>query len=655
LKGTQPRRQPRGGHEQIMHESENWSQAILSGSGDVLTPDHVMRYGYVRWFVGAVCLVGVVLVGQLFQLQIVQGARNQALADGNRIRQTVMRAPRGAVYDRDNRLLARNVANFDLVAVPARLPTKAPERAVVYTLLASILKQTPEELQKMIEKDGRLSPATVLVKGDVDRDTALQLDERRSDMPGISLDTNPVREYLDNGLLAHFLGYTGRVSPEDLKSHPTYQQTDFVGKLALERAYEADLRGTDGAEQSEVDATGKPIKVLASKDAIPGNAVHLSLDFGLQKVFAENLAKQVQASGSGRGAGIALNPKTGKILAAVNIPSYDTNLFSRGIKQAEYQTLVNDPNKPLFNKVTSGGYPLASTVKPFVSAAALQEGIISTATTIEDKGKIDVPNIYDPSIVYTFKGWKPEGLGVVNVFRAISMSSDIFFYYIGGGYQGFRGLGVTKLLKYYQAFGFGQKTGLDIGDESAGSLPNPDKKKAQTGDAWTTGETYNISIGQGNIMASPLQLAVAVAAVANNGTLYKPQLVDKIVDPSGQTVREIKPVVASSLNVKPEYLEIVRQAMRQTMLEGTGCCSTNREVPVAVSGKTGTAETSSEGFDGKNPRTRPHAWFEAFAPSDNPEIVIVALVENSGEGAEFALPAVRDTLKWYFTVGKQSR
>jgi len=638
-----------------MHESENWSQAILSGSGDVLTPDHVMRYGYVRWFVGAVCLVGVVLVGQLFQLQIVQGARNQALADGNRIRQTVMRAPRGAVYDRDNRLLARNVANFDLVAVPARLPTKAPERAVVYTLLASILKQTPEELQKMIEKDGRLSPATVLVKGDVDRDTALQLDERRSDMPGISLDTNPVREYLDNGLLAHFLGYTGRVSPEDLKSHPTYQQTDFVGKLALERAYEADLRGTDGAEQSEVDATGKPIKVLASKDAIPGNAVHLSLDFGLQKVFAENLAKQVQASGSGRGAGIALNPKTGKILAAVNIPSYDTNLFSRGIKQAEYQTLVNDPNKPLFNKVTSGGYPLASTVKPFVSAAALQEGIISTATTIEDKGKIDVPNIYDPSIVYTFKGWKPEGLGVVNVFRAISMSSDIFFYYIGGGYQGFRGLGVTKLLKYYQAFGFGQKTGLDIGDESAGSLPNPDKKKAQTGDAWTTGETYNISIGQGNIMASPLQLAVAVAAVANNGTLYKPQLVDKIVDPSGQTVREIKPVVASSLNVKPEYLEIVRQAMRQTMLEGTGCCSTNREVPVAVSGKTGTAETSSEGFDGKNPRTRPHAWFEAFAPSDNPEIVIVALVENSGEGAEFALPAVRDTLKWYFTVGKQSR
>lgn len=640
--------------ERGLGDSEAWSAAILPGSGDAPRSEYSMQHVHIRWFLGLTGLAITVLLGQLFHLQVVQGARNQALADGNRVRQNVIRAPRGAIYDRKGTLLVRNVANFDLIIIPARLPKKEAERQEVYSRLSVLIQRPPEELRALIDKAGAQSPLPVLVQENVSRDMALAIEEKIRDLPGVDLDTNPVREYVENGLLSHFLGYTGRVSAEDLKAAPDYRPTDFIGKLGVERAYEKDLRGENGAEQTEVDATGKPIKVLAAKDPTAGNSLKLSIDFGLEKAMSEALTKQAEGSGGKRGAAVALNPRNGQILAAANYPSYDNNLFARGIKQSDYSSLLNDPNNPLFNKVTSGGYPIGSTVKPFISAAALQEKIIDTSTVIEDKGKIEVPNIYDPSIVYTFKGWESRGLGPVNIFKAIALSSDVFYYTVGGGYQGFRGLGVTKLLQYYEKFGFGQKTGLDIGDESAGYLPSPDKKKKASGESWELGDTYNISIGQGNMMASPLQLATALGAIANGGTIYKPQLVSEIVDENGQTVRKLAPQVARSGIVAQQYLDIVRQGMRQTMEPGgTGCCSTTREVPVPVSGKTGTAETSSEGLDGKNARTKPHAWFEAYAPSDNPEIVVVALVEYSGEGAQFALPVVRDTLKYYFTTGKQ--
>lgn len=393
--------------------------------------------------------------------------------------------------------------------------------------------------------------------------------------------------------------------------------------------------------------------MLAAKDPTAGNSLNLTINFGLQKAMSEALAREATTAGSGRGAAVAIDPRNGQILAAANYPNYDNNLFAKGIKQDVYQSLLNDPNRPLFNKVAGGNYPVGSTIKPFVSAAAFQENIINASTTVVDQGKLDIPNQYDPSIVYTFKGWKPEGLGTVDVYRAISMSSDIFYYMVGGGYQNFKGLGINRLLEYYKKFGFGTKTGLDIGDETAGYLPSPAIKKKNTGEDWYVGDTYNVSIGQGNFMASPLQLATALSTIANGGTLYKPYMVKEVVDENGKVVRELKPQVVRSDFIKPEYINMVQKGMRQTMESGTGCCSTNREVPVPVAGKSGTAETSSEGFDVKNKRSRPHAWFEAYAPYDKPEILVVALVEYSGEGAEFALPVVRDSLKWYFTEGKK--
>lgn len=638
--------------EQKITDSEAWSVAILPGSGENNSSSD-MSYTHLKWFIAAVGLVSMVLLGQLFNLQVVQGARNQSLADGNRIRQNVIRAPRGAIYDSRGELLARNVANFDLVAIAARMPKKTEERQKVYDRLSAITGQSADEIKRKVEKDGVASPLPTLIQESVPRDIALVVEEQKADLLGVDLDTNPIREYLDSGQLAHFLGYTGRVSTEDLEREETYRSTDYIGKVGIERAYEKDLKGDAGAEQSEVDATGKPIKVLAAKDPVAGNSLKLTVNFGLQKAMNEALAREVTAAGSGRGAAVAIDPRNGQILAATNYPSYDNNLFAKGIKQDVYQALLNDPNRPLFNKVAGGNYPVGSTIKPFVSAAAFQEKVINASTTIVDQGKLDVPNQYDPSIVYTFRGWKPEGLGTVDVYKAIAMSSDIFYYMVGGGYQSFKGLGINRLLDYYKKFGFGAKTGLDIGDETAGFLPSPGTKKKKTGEDWYVGDTYNVSIGQGNFMASPLQLATALSVIANGGTLYKPYMVKEVVDENGKVVREVKPQVVRSGFINPEYIAMVQKGMRQTMESGTGCCSTSREVPVPVAGKSGTAETSSEGFDVKNKRSRPHAWFEAYAPYEDPEILVVALVEYSGEGAEFALPVVRDTLKWYFTEGKK--
>lgn len=633
--------------EAKVRASEDWSSAILAGQegGRLEEP---LEGKFLHYFLFVIGLVALVLTFRLFDLQVVNGQRHRLLANGNRIRQKVIRAPRGAIYDRNHELLTRNVANFELVVVPSQLPAHPNDRATTYEQVSKLLNQPVDQIKQKAEANGLDYPQTILIADKLDREKALLLDEKARALVGFSVDTNPSREYLDNTLLAHFLGYIGRISAEELAKHPDYRGTDYIGKNGLEKAYESDLKGTDGSEQIEVDASGHQVRSLASTDAKAGNSLILSIDNGLEKKMAEYLQAEINRAGSGRGVALAMDPSNGQVLAAVNSPSYDNNLFANGIGQTDYQKLLNDPNKPLFNKATTGGYPVGSTIKPFVSAAALQEGVINTNTTVLDKGKLDVPNQYNPSIVYTFKGWKPEGLGVVNVVRALTWSSDIFYYMVGGGFEQFRGLGINKLLNYYHKFGFGRKTGIDIADESAGLVPNPDTKKARTGEGWFVGDTYNLSIGQGDLRATPLQLLTATSAVANGGTIYKPHLAKEIVSPDGQKVREIKPEAMDQNIIKSDYLKVVQQGMRGVVEEGTACCKFKAEVPVSVAGKTGTAETSSEGFDGKNPRTKPHAWFTAYAPADNPKIAIVVLIENSGEGADFAVPVARNTLKWYF-------
>ncbi len=653
LEGGSNRNELRLGRETSRHEE--WSEAILPADAQVETPEGETSRRPLMIFGMFGMLALAVLALRLFSLQVVAGNNNLALANGNRIRERVARAPRGIIYDRKRVVLARNQASYDVTVVPQLLPEDTAGRSAEYTRVGSMIGMSAADVQtkaevacKSHEPGCMTSPVSQLVMSGVPRDTALLLEQSASTLPGFALDVNPIREYSDDNLLSAFLGYTGRVNSDEAAADSVYGPTDLIGKLGLEKQYEAQLRGVNGGERTEVDAMGRPIRVLASRDPVSGNNVVLSVDLALERKFAESISKQMVLAGAKRAAGVAINPKTGEVLAAVSLPTYDNNKFSRGISQADYRSLVNDPGQPLFNKVISGAYPTGSIIKPLGASAALQEGIITKDTTITDTGQLDVVNPYDKSIHYIYKGWEHSGLGVMNLFSAIARSSDIYFYTIAGGFTNFTHyLGVDKLTGYYQKFGLGSRTGVDVPGETAGRVPTPDWKKQFSGQPWYTGDTYNIAVGQGDILASPLQMAMALGSIANGGTLYVPHFVSQIEDSNGKTVQTTKPEVVRQGFISGANLSLVRQAMRDTVSspQGTACCFMDRDVPVQVAGKTGSAETDP------NNNVLPHSWFEAYAPANDPQIVTVVLLEKAGEGAEYAVPATRETLAWYFTQG----
>lgn len=636
--------------EKRMRESEDWSAAILSGSSEKIQLEEPIRSPLYLLMIIAAISASLLLLSRLAYLQIITGEQHSLLANGNRVRTTSVAAPRGAIYDKNGIILARNNARFDLVVIPAQLPTDEKQREESYVLSSNLSGKSLAEIKSVVEQKGLKYTLPVVLAENISRETALNIEEHHSQLGGYSVDVNPTREYLDGGNLAPFIGYIGRISAEEYAQNPNYRPIDSIGKTGLEKGYETELRGEYGKEQSEVDASGLPVRALAKIDPKPGNSLVLSIDKNLEDVMASAVKSAVESAGTKAGAAVAVDPRNGQVLGAVNYPSYDGNLFAKGISQSQYNNLLNDPAKPLFNRVISGGYPIGSTIKPFISAAALETATINSNTTYNDTGKIEVPNEYNPSIVYTFKGWEPGGLGPVNVVRALTWSSDIFFYIVGGGYQNAKGVGATRLAEWYKKFGFGSKTGVDIGDEAAGFVPTPENKKTYSSDPWALGDTYNISIGQGDMRATPLQLAMATSAVANGGTLYKPHLAASIKDSSNNIVKNIPTEVISSNIASANTLNIIKQGMEGAVESGTACCSIKRDVAVKVAGKTGTAETSSQGFDGKNPTTKPHAWFSAYAPADNPKIVIVVLIENSGEGAAHAVPVANNILKWYFST-----
>jgi penicillin-binding protein 2 len=634
---------------------EEWTEAILPADVEAEGPEGETDRRPLAAF-GVIAAVALAILGlRLFSLQVIAGDKNLALANGNRIRERVERAPRGMIYDRNKVVLARNQASFDVTVVPQLLPRDAAARAREYGQVGAMIGMSGPDVAAKAEvtcqkhePDCLASPVPQLVAAGVDRDKALLVDQSSGSLPGFSLDVNPIRQYSDDNLLSVFLGYTGRVSAEEVKDTPDYGPTDLIGKLGIEKQYESVLRGTNGGERSEVDATGRPIRVLASRDPVPGENLVLSVDEGLQRKLAESITKQMGLAHAARAAGVAVNPKTGEVLAAVSLPSYDNNAFSRGISQSAYAALTGDPGQPLFNKVTSGAYPSGSIIKPLGASAALQEGIITPSTTINDTGQLDVVNPYDNSIHYIYKGWEHSGLGVVNLFSAIARSSDIYFYTIAGGFTNFtRYLGVEKLTSYYQKFGLGARSGVDVPGETKGRVPTPEWKKKFSGLPWYTGDTYNIAVGQGDLLVSPIQMAMAVSAIANGGSLLKPHFVSQVTDANGKVVSSTQAEVIRRDFVSPENLALVRQGMRQTVNspQGTACCFMDRDVPVPVAGKTGSAETDP----GNN--VPPHSWFVSFAPYNDPQIVTVVLLEKAGEGAEYAVPATRETLQWYFTQG----
>lgn len=587
--------------------------------------------------IGLALMLGLLLY-QLFSLQIVSGERYRGLADGNRLRSKVSYAQRGRILDRNGVALVDNIPSFQLIATPYLLPRDEAARLSLYQKIAAASQIPVAEIQQKAEAKGLEQNQPVLVRDNINYNQALLLQQKIPDITGFSLDGLPVRQYKSDSGLSNILGYVGRVNEDELKRTTGLLPIDFIGKDGVESQYDSLLRGRNGVVETEVDSRGRPIRVLAEQAAEPGKDVTLTIDYGLQQQFAAAIGRAMVKAGSTKAAGVAMDPNTGEVLASVSLPSFDNNLFTGGISQGDFAKLNNDTDQPLVNKVINGLYPSGSIIKPLHLSGALQEGVVNENTTFVDKGLITVPSEVDPSVVYTFRGWQPGGLGPMNARRAVAMSSDIYFYTVGGGYQGFKGLGVDRLTKYYKLFGLGSLTGVDLPGEAAGRVPTPEWKKKTTGEDWFIGDTYNISIGQGDILVSPMQMAVAESAVANGGKLLVPHIFKQGGDGSqGQTK-----VVRQDF-IKPQNLQIVREGMRQ-VIGGTTSTATFANVPVQVAGKSGTAETDPTA------NKKPHAWYVAYAPynSDKPAVMFALILEGGEGGSAYAAPAISEAMQWYF-------
>ncbi len=568
---------------------------------------------------------------RLFSMQVFSGNEFVLQADGNRFRQVIEYAPRGKILDVNGHVLAGNTVEFQLSATPYQLPETPDEQAALYDVVASITKQEPSEIAQVIEAAGADSVLPVVIASKLSQTQALQLQSLLDETMGLTVDDIPIRAYDSRAGLAHLVGYVGRASEHDIEQDQTGTMlpTDFVGKTGIEASYDDVLRGVNGFQRIEVDALGRPVRVIERRSAIPGKDLQTSIDFETQKAMHDSMIEYMEKAESTRASGVAVDPIDGSVIAMVSLPAFDNNMFARGIEDKAFNELINDSDQPLFNKVISGGFTSGSIIKPLVAVAALEEDVVSESTVIVDRGFIDLPGEYGGS--YRFRGWRPEGLGPMDVRSAIAYSSNIYFYTVGGGFDGISGLGEARLTNYYRQFGLGEATGINLPNETQGRVPDDAWKRSFKGEQWYTGDSYNISIGQGDLLISPLQITMAEAAIVNNGSVLLP----KLLTDEPTTVR--KEVSASD-----ENFQIVREGMRQVLTDGTTCECTFSEVPVVVAGKSGTAETNTP--DGK----APHAWFTAFAPYDDPEIVATVLVEEGRGGSAIAAPAVAGALEAYF-------
>jgi penicillin-binding protein 2 len=628
---------------------------------------------------------------RLWHLQVVQREQYSLQADSNRFRLVSAEGPRGVVYDRNGHLLVRNVPRFAVAIVPAFLPEEPAELARVMGRLAEILRESQPEAEAPVDSDAdstylermpweTQAPDTVnlfdvlanapasayqpiLAVRDVSREAALRIEEEHLDLPGVLVEVEPVREYTSGSLTAHILGYVGPI-PEHLADD--YRELGYdpsrhrVGIAGLEHSMEAYLRGYDGQRYVEVDVTGREVRTVDEGIApVPGQNLALTIDLELQTAMQAALQRMMRESRSQLGVVVALNPNTGEVLGLVSLPSYDNNLFATGISTEAYQALQDDENRPLVNHAIAGAFPPGSVIKPVVAAAGLEEEVIYADTRLNCGGILWLPNEFAPtdqSLAQPFYCWIHEvggRHGSINVVSALAQSCDIFFYKLGGGFpEVFRGLEEDRLGYYAELFGLGQRSGIDLPAEASGLVPDRNWKRVNYRETWVTGDTYNMAIGQGYVLATPLQIANAIAAIANGGTLYRPQLVWSITDSEGNVLRHFEPEVIRQIPVSTENLSWVQEGMRSAAAWGT---ARTLVVPgVSVAAKTGTAEFFIDrNADGQPDRDREgnlptHAWFAAFAPYRNPEIVVTAFVFGGGEGSAAALPVVEEILNYYF-------
>jgi penicillin-binding protein 2 len=596
-------------------------------------------------FLSVILLIGfAVLIIRIFSLQIVQGQNFSLMSEENRLRRQVILAPRGLIKDRNGEVLVQNSASFNLVAVPFDLPKETLDEEL--DKLSTLFDFDRNEAAIKLEKAGTRSLEPIIIKQDLKPEESILFETKATEFPGFSIQKIPVRDYLNPLVFSHTVGYTGLLNSEEalVLDKSKYGSIDFTGKTGIEKQYEKYLHGINGENLIEVDASGKLLSVLGEKKPVPGQTLKLNIDAGLQQKLFADLTKNNPKT---KAVAVAINPKNGEVLALLSLPGFNNNLFAHGIKTQEYQELLNDKTLPLFNRSIAGTYPPGSTVKPMVALAALEEKTVTESTVVVDRGVLVIPNQFDPSIAYNFVSWKRDGLGPVNVYSAIAKSSDIYFYILAGGHPSspIPGLGAEKLAEYYRKFNLDKLTGIDIQGEKPGVVADPAwKSKYFKNDPilskWYLGDTYHVGIGQGDMLTTPLQVALWTAIIANDGVGYKPKILSEILDEQGKVIFKNEPEIIVEKFASEENLRMVQEGMRQTVEYGSGVKLL--DLPFMSAGKTGTSQ-----FDGSDP-SRTHAWFTAYAPFDDPEIVITVLVEAGGEGHAAAVPVVKEALKWWY-------
>lgn len=584
-----------------------------------------------RWLYLVLIVAFLGLGTRLFFLQIVVGERYTFLSENNRVRIKRVAGTRGMIYDRNGGLLVDSRPSFDLIFVPE---DSSDPRATL-RLLARHLQRDENELLTIFEQGkGRSAFEEMVLGRDVDWSTVVAVETHQLDLPGVSLRVRPRRSYADGPMAAHVLGYLGEINQKQLHllREKGYVIGDEIGQYGLERRWEELLRGQSGGQQVEVDALGRRVRVLHEVTDVPGYTVHLTLDREMQSAAYEALKGR-------EGTLVAIDVRSGAVLALASTPAFDPNVFARGIKSEEWSGLIKDQLRPLSNRAIQGQFPPGSTFKIIMAVAALEEGVVNPDSFIQDPGFFPFGN-------RNFRDWKQGGHGAVNLHKAIVESCDTYFYQLGPK------LGVDRIAKWSRAFGLGEKSGIALDDEKSGIIPDTEWKRKRFRQPWFPGETISVAIGQGYVTVTPLQLANMMAAVANGGKLFRPYLVSKVESLDGATVREYAPELIRTIPMKPDTVQRVQKALADVVHGAGGTGGAARSPLVSVAGKTGTAQViemkgaylKSEQLSYHN---RDHAWFVAYGPVENPQVALAILVEHGGHGGAAAAPIAKKVFETY--------
>jgi penicillin-binding protein 2 len=587
-----------------------------------------------------VAILAAALLARGFYLQIIQNTYYIQRAENNRTSVVPSAPNRGLILDRNGRILAENYSAYTLELTRAQIPNLEATLAEV----GKLIEITPGQLRRfrrLLSESHEFE--TVPLKSKLTDEEVAVLAVNRYRLPGVEVRARLFRSYQAGPDMAHVVGFIGRINDRELKQlredgrEQNYKGSVDIGKTGLEQSYETLLHGRNGFDQMETDASGRAVRMLSRIPPVPGKDLRLYLDYELQKVAEK-------AFGNYLGGLVALDPKTGGVLVMVSKPGFDPNLFVDGIDPDTWKELNDSPDRPMVNRVLRGIYPPGSTIKPFMGLAGLELGVRKASDTIVDPGYYSLPNSS-----HQYRDWKRGGHGVVNLHLAIQQSCDTYFYRLAVD------MGIDRMHDYLSKFGFGEKTGIDLEGESSGLLPSRDWKERRWHKIWYPGETVIAGIGQGYHLTTPLQLARAVAMIANGGKRIEPRLVQAVRDPLTHVWQPMPVSVDGQVAFKPENLEAVRAAMVDVMRPGGTAAAAAAGASYVIAGKTGTAQVVGIKQGARYDASRlsrqniDHALFIAFAPADDPKIAIAVLVENGGHGGSTAAPIARAVMDYYLT------